>query len=47
MGYNPRGRKELDTTEQLTHTCTEWSMKIALIFREEEGRDRDSNGKEI
>ena len=21
MGYNPQGHKELDTTEQLTHTC--------------------------
>ena len=21
-GYSPWGRKELDTTEQLTHTCT-------------------------
>ena len=46
-GLQSWGHKESDTTEQLTHKHTQWSVRIAVIFREEEGRDRDSKGKEI
>ena len=31
VGYSPQGRKELDTTEQLSHTL-EYGNKMAIAF---------------
>ena len=31
MGYSPWGRKELDTTERLTHTHTQINMNVQAI----------------
>ena len=47
VGYSLWDHKESDTTEWLTHKHAQWSVRIAVVFREEEGRDRDSKGRGI